>query len=305
MGVKITDPGALLLIQDKGRKGYQRFGISESGACDRESMEIANILVGNDPGEAVLEAALIGPVLEFTSGCVIALTGADMSPEINGSGCEMYRSIEVASGDVLAFRGLKKGLRTYIAFSGGIEMRTQLGSASTDLRAGIGGLDGTALKKGDLIEVRERIQGCGTFAGRTAARPRDLNGNYELRVIPGPEDGQFSEKGRKTFFEGEYTVGASSDRMGVRLEGPALEHISGADIISNGIPFGAVQAADDGLPMIMLSDRQTTGGYAKIGCVVSADHPLIAQAKSGDKISKYFGISKYTLYSYIDASKNL
>ncbi len=284
MGVKIINPGALLTVQDGGRRGYQRYGISESGAADRESMAIANIIVGNSMDEAVLEAALMGPMIEFTSDGIIALTGADMSPEINGSGCEMYRALKVMKGDVLSFKGLKNGLRTYIAFAGGLKVVSEVGSASTDIRAGLGGLEGRALRSGDEISFKDEEACLENIGGRAIGRDRELNGVYELRVVLGPEEDRFTEKGKRTFFGSEYVVDASSDRMGVRLNGEKIEHSNGADIISNGIPFGGIQVADNGQPMIMLSDRQTTGGYTKIGCVASVDIPLIAQAAAGDRI---------------------
>ena len=284
MGVKIVNPGVLLTVQDGGRRGYQRYGIAEAGAADRDSMAIANILAGNDKDEALLEASLIGPVMEFTADCAIALTGADMSPEINGSPVEMYSTIKASAGDILSFKGLKNGLRTYIAFAGGLSVGRELGSASTDIKAGLGGIEGRALKAGDELSFAKEFDPEKDLTGRSAERPRELDGNYELRVIPGPEDDRFTEKGIKTFFDSEYIVDASSDRMGVRLSGPEIKHIDGADIISNGIPLGGIQVADNGQPMIMLSDRQTTGGYTKIGCVASVDIPLIAQAKPGDHI---------------------
>ena len=284
MGVKIINPGALITVQDGGRRGYQRYGISESGAADRESMAIANIIVGNGMDEAVLEAALMGPVIEFTSDGIIALTGADMSPEINGSGCEMYRALKVMKGDVLSFKGLKNGLRTYIAFAGGLKVISELGSASTDIRAGLGGLEGRALRSGDEISFKDEEACLRNIEGRSIENDRELNGVYELRVILGPEEDRFTDLGKKTFFGSEYVVDASSDRMGIRLNGSKIEHSNGADIISNGIPFGGIQVADNGQPMIMLSDRQTTGGYTKIGCMATVDIPLIAQAVAGDRI---------------------
>ena len=284
MGVKITDPGALLTIQDGGRQGYQRYGIAESGACDRESLTLGNLLVGNQPNTPVLEATLIGPVLEFTSDMLIALTGADMEPRINGRTVDNYCAIRVWAGDVLTFGGLKNGLRTYISFEGGLRGDNDLKSASTDLRAGLGGISGRALRAGDMIETGNSMSQEISSSPRQIDPPTEYTGSYEIRVVLGPEDEKFTKEALKRFFEDEYTVSDEYDRMGIRLRGPFIEHIGKADIISNGIPKGAIQVADNGQPIIMLADRQTVGGYTKLGCVASVDLPLIAQARAGDRI---------------------
>ena len=284
MGLKVISPGALLTIQDEGRHGFQRYGIPESGACDRESMHLANILTGNELSEAVLETAIMGPVIEFTTDSVIAITGADMEPLLDGRSIEMYRALRVSEGSVLSFRGLRNGLRTYISLAGGIKVDPVMGSCSLSAKAGIGGLGGRPLYAGDILESKKEGFVPPDIEYRKADRPRTYGGSYEIRIIPGPEDDRFTEEGMETFLNSEYTISGDSDRMGLRLTGPAIRHKTDGNIISNGIPLGAIQVADNGQPIIMLADRQTSGGYAKIGCACTEDMPYLAQARPGDRI---------------------
>ena len=186
MGLKVISPGALLTIQDEGRHGFQRYGIPESGACDRESMHLANILTGNELSEAVLETAIMGPVIEFTTDSVIAITGADMEPLLDGRSIEMYRALRVSEGSVLSFRGLRNGLRTYISLAGGIKVDPVMGSCSLSAKAGIGGLGGRPLYAGDILESKKEGFVPPDIEYRKADRPRTYGGSYEIRIIPGP-----------------------------------------------------------------------------------------------------------------------
>ena len=290
--------GLLTTVQDCGRYGYQRYGMPVSGAMDVFSLELANLLVGNDPGDACIEATISGPELEFTGSTWIAITGADMDPHLNGQGISMNTAIDVRSGDKLGFRGLRSGCRAYIAFAGGIAVPPVMGSRSTYLRAGIGGFHGRALMQGDELPIGESDPR--SHLGRTStgsARrkpllkklPEGLIPEYKheqtIRIISGPEAHYFEIAGLRSFLSTEYRVTAQSDRMGYRLTGEPIKHKEGmTNIISAGISLGTVQVPGDGQPIILMADRQTSGGYARIARVITVDITLIAQMRPGDKI---------------------
>jgi len=283
--VIVHKPGLLTTVQDRGRYGYQRYGMPVSGAMDVFSLELANLLVGNDPGDTCLEATVSGPELEFTGAIWIAITGADMDPHLNDQDIPMNTAIDVMSGDRLGFRGLISGCRAYIAFSGGIAVPPVMGSRSTYLRAGIGGFQGRALMPGDELPLGE-LKG----KPRLKRIPEGLIPEYKheqtIRVISGPEAHCFEIAGLRSFLSTEYTVTARSDRMGYRLSGEPILHKEGmTNIISAGISVGTVQVPGDGQPIILMADRQTSGGYARIANVITADLTLLAQMRPRDKIS--------------------
>lgn len=265
-----------------------QFGISPSGALDYRSLALANLLVGNPPDEAGIEITLAGPTLTFHQQTLIALAGADLGATLNGGEIPLWQSFPVIPGDVLSFRGRRRGCRCYLAVAGGIDVPRVLGSRSTDLVAKIGGLEGRALRDGDAL-----------FAGTPAARIRDLagsvvrpeaippfpaTGEWQVRVIPGPQADRFSDEGIETFYSSTYTITASSNRTGLRLSGPPVAHRAGADIISDGLPLGAVQVPGDGSPIVLLADRNTVGGYAKIGVVFTPDVWRLGQAFPGERV---------------------
>ncbi|MDF2948471.1 MAG: urea amidolyase related protein [Sedimentibacter sp.] len=281
---RIVDAGFMTTVQDLGRYGYQQYGVSVSGAMDYVAAKLANILVGNDENEGLLEATMIGPKIEFLDAAVIAITGGDMQPVINGVSLNLNKSISVNKGDSLTFRGMKKGLRSYIAFTGGIDVPVVMGSKSTFLKAQIGGYEGRALRAGDILSTGlvNNVQ----FGREIAENYYDYgSGKVELRVVLGPQDDAFTENGIENFFNSEFRVTNNCDRMGYTLEGENIEHKDGADIISDGISMGAIQVPNSGNLIIMMADRQTTGGYTKIANVITADLPKIAQAKPGDVIT--------------------
>ena len=284
MGIRVIQPGALTTVQDLGRFGYQQYGVPVAGAMDPRSLKLANLLLGNAPGEAALEITVLGPELVFDETNYIALTGGDLGAVLDGKPLPRYRAVRAEAGQTLRFAGLKSGCRAYLAFAGGPDIPPVRGSRSTYMKAGIGGYQGRKLEAGDGLKFRDPQPDL-PFPERrrigTDFIPQKL---YELHVIPGPQDDHFTEEGLKTFFSEVYTVGAESDRMGCRLEGPAIEHKHGADIISDGIAFGAVQVPSSGKPIIMAADRQTTGGYAKIATVISADFRFLGQLRAGDKV---------------------
>jgi len=284
MSITVVNPGMLTTVQDMGRVGYQQFGVPVSGVIDPRSAAIANILVGNEQGEAVLECTMLGPHLTFNTANCIAVTGGDLGAVIDGQPIERYRAVKVEAGQTLRFTMPKTGCRAFISFAGGLDIPLVMGSRSTYMKAQIGGLEGRKLQKGDVIGFRAPVVDLRNMALRCIApefKPFDV---YTVRVLLGPQDDAFTDKGIKTFLGEIYTVTAESDRMGCRFEGAAIEHKTGGDIISDGISFGAVQVPSSGKPILMLSDRQTTGGYTKIANVISADFRILGQLKAGDRV---------------------
>lgn len=283
--IKIISPGLMTTVQDLGRYGYQQYGVSVSGAMDYAAARLANILAGNDENEGLLEITLIGPKIEFLNDTVIALTGGGMGFLINDIPIDMNKSLAVKTGDILSFNRINNGCRCYIAFAGGIDIPVIMGSKSTFLKAGMGGYEGRALKEGDILNIGSPSASLFNLSGRETENFYDYGSNkVKLRVVLGSQDDAFTNEGIETLFSNEYTVTNNSDRMGYTLEGAAIQHKEGADIISDGIAMGAIQVPSKGNPIIMMADRQTTGGYTKIGNVITVDLPKIAQAKPGDKI---------------------
>ena len=285
MGFRVIKGGLLTTVQDLGRNGYQAQGFNVNGVMDRRAFRIANLLLDNPENEAVLECTLIGPTLEFTAPMIISITGGDFRPEINDEEVPMYTALYVAEGDVLKLGSARSGRSCYIAFSNYLKVPVVMGSRSTNLKCRIGGFKGRKLEDGDYIETRitRRIY-LPTFLSRTLPLKEYEENKAIIRVILGPEEEVFSKKGIKSFLETEYTVGAEFDRMGMRLEGAYIESKRGSDIISDGIALGSIQVPSHGKPIILLADRQTTGGYGKIATVISVDLPKLVQRRMDDKI---------------------
>lgn len=281
---EVLQPGLLSLVQDLGRYGYQQFGVPVAGAMDLFSATVANLLADNPRNAAVLEMTMLGPQLKFNTDAKIALTGGNLCPSVNGLPVEMWVTLEVKCGDVLSFMGMKQGLRTYLAIQGGIDTPLVMKSRSTYTKAALGGYLGRTLKKEDLIPIGSVERPCGIKRVLKEQIPQYPN-VVTVRVILGPQADSFTQAGVETFLTNTYTVTNECDRMGYRLEGAAIEHIKGADIISDGIAFGAVQVPGHGKPIIMMADRQTTGGYTKIAGVIAVDLPKLAQAKPGDLLN--------------------
>lgn len=284
MGIIIRKSGLFTTIQDYGRVGYQDSGFSVCGVMDKRSARIANMLVDNSRYEAVLEITLFGPTIEFTRSNIIAITGGNLRAKINNVPVSTYQAILVKEGDVLSFENAKTGSRAYVAFAGGLKVDKVMGSKSTDTRCKIGGFKGRALKNGDYIKFESPKEYLPNFLSRKINHIDKNNNSATLRVVIGPQENYFTKKGIETFFSETYTITNEFDRMGCRLDGPIIEHKSTADIISDGIAFGAIQVPSHGKPIIMLSDRQTTGGYTKIGTVISVDIPKLVQRKVGDTL---------------------
>lgn len=286
MAIKVLFSGPLSTIQDGGRFGFMKAGVTTSGAMDLQAYNAANELVGNTAGEAVIESTLMGPTLEFEEETVIAMTGADMDPRVDGKEIPLYQPVWIKKGQVLSMQMAKNGCRSYLAVHGGIDVPIVMNSRSTNLKCHIGGLEGRALWNGDLIPIHP-FQGSEEEKSLILAKkmtPLHYDTNVTVRVILGPQDSYFTDAGKLTFFHSTYAVSTDSDRMGFRLEGPEIESKNGVDIVSDGIAFGAIQVPPSGKPIVLLADRQTTGGYAKIGTLYSEDIPKFVQLKPGDTV---------------------
>lgn len=278
---KVLKPGLQTSVQDLGRTGYQQFGMSPSGAMDTYSMQMANLLTGNPLGEAVLEAVMIGPSLEVLTNVSIAICGGNLEPKVNGQEVLMWKSFMLKEGDILSFGKVKSGGRAYISFAGGIDVPLLLGSKSTFLNGSLGGLNGRALEAGDIVHGKPSV--CkNRFLHRSFIPEYKMK--LTIRVILGPHYEKFTQSAIDLFLASEYKVSSKSNRMGYRLEGPKLEHKGGSDIISDAIPPGGIQVPAIGEPIILLAERQTTGGYPRIGTVISVDLPALAQAMPGTVI---------------------
>ena len=284
MGIRILKGGMLTTIQDLGRPGYQSQGFCVAGVMDRRSFKIANLLLDNPENEAVLEFTLMGPTMEFTTDTFVAITGGDFGPTVNGAPVAMYTALQMHKGDVLKLGSARTGTRGYMAFSTFLNVPIVMGSRSTYMKCRLGGFKGRKLEAGDYISFRRPRPYIPTFLSRTV-EPDDFSAaEAELRVVMGPQDDHFLPEGIDTFLNGEFTVTGQFDRMGCRLDGPSIAPKGTSDIISDGITFGSIQVPSQGKPIILLSDRQTTGGYAKIATVASVDIPKLVQRKTDHKI---------------------
>lgn len=284
MGMIFENGGILTTIQDGGRFGYEKFGVSPSGPMDLRSMHIANILVGNELEEACLEMTIMGPWIRFDSDGVIAITGADMQPMLDGKPISMYRAIAVKKNQVLKFGMVTGGCRTYLAVAGGMDIPKLMGSKCTMVLHKFGGYEGRKLQKDDKIAFCKNIAVLPNMQARWIMPERFTKGEHVLRVIMGPQDHMFTEKGIACFLNEVYKVGQEFDRMGYRLEGAVIEHKEDGNIISDGIVTGSIQVPTAGLPIVMLSEHQTVGGYTKIATVISVDLAVIGQCKAGDAV---------------------
>jgi biotin-dependent carboxylase-like uncharacterized protein len=277
---QVLHPGILTTIQDFGRKGFMKYGTPASGVADRFSAETANLLVGNDPGAALLEITLFRLELLALTDLTIAVTGGNLTPTINQDPLPRWRSVTVRTGDRLAYRGRKMGFRAYLAVQGGFSGERYLNSRSVFVR----GLMGQPLQAKAILEIERS----GDPDLRQRVLPPEMVPDYSqrepLRVILGPQNDRFTPRGIETFLTSEYKVTAQSDRMGYRLEGPKIEHVKGADIISEGIARGAIQVPGDGLPIILLWDAQVSGGYTKIANVITPDQDSLAQTMPGETL---------------------
>ncbi len=283
MSILIVRPGLLTTVQDQGRFEGMSLGFPQCGAMDLKAAKTANLLIGNEPNAAVLEMTYTGIAALFKEPCAIALSGAHFKAAINTVPIKTNKAYKINDGDVLSMHGATSGARGYLAISGGIDVPQILGSRSTALKLKLGGFCGRALKSGDEIKIFGN--GIPNDIEKRDIPEFEYNGNITLRCVLGPQDDMFSSEALNALFSSEYKVSAEADRMGIRLNGPETECKTTPDIVSDGIVFGAMQVPKNGMPIILTADRQTTGGYAKPITVISADLPLLAQAKPGDTIT--------------------
>jgi biotin-dependent carboxylase-like uncharacterized protein len=284
--LEVIDPGLFTTVQDLGRRGGQALGIPVSGVMDQASLRLANTLVGNPDGTAGLEISVLGPTFRVEAEAVrIALAGTQAGIEIlsgPGGAFPALRSLRLTFGQVFRVDAFQDTAYACLAVEGGFDLPPVFGSLSTYVRGAIGGLEGRALNKGDRLPLSCGCAGMRRECQLDAERVRFADG--PIRVVPGPQDDRFTEKGLRAFLDGEYTVTPQSDRMGLRLSGPVIEHAGGHDILSEGIAIGSIQVPGNGQPIILVADHQTTGGYPKIATVITADIPRLARALPGRRL---------------------
>ncbi|MFD2615968.1 5-oxoprolinase subunit C family protein [Terrilactibacillus laevilacticus] len=299
MSIKVIRPGLLSTIQDLGRQGFQKHGVIVGGAMDSYASRLANILVGNDEGEGTIEMTLVGPSLEFEQDLLISITGGDFSPTIDEDKAPMWRPIYVKKGSVLTLNVCESGCRAYLAVAGGFKIKKVMESKSTYLLGKMGGYKGRALQKNDRIDVNEmsllakqivqKIK-LGSTKDLFHAPKWCIPSHYiqqnepVLRFVAGKQFDQFSQSSLNDFCDKPFDISQKSDRMGYRLTGPKLNLKEPIELLSEAVSHGTVQVPPNGDPIVLLADRQTTGGYPKIAQIISVDLPIIAQMKPGDQV---------------------
>jgi biotin-dependent carboxylase-like uncharacterized protein len=266
--IRVLSPGFQTTVQDLGRPGYAHLGISASGAADALSLRLGNLLVGNAEGAAALEITLVGGTFEFSAGATVALAGSEFEAEV-----PWYCAFRRNPGGTLRIGPTRAGARCYLCVRGGIAVEPVLGSASTHLLTGIGGVEGRALKRGDVLRVGDAVAGPPRRAIRAPELRRDV-----VRITEGPQRAWF----REGMDGAVYRVAEESNRMGLRLIGPRLE--STRELLTEGVSLGAIQVPAGGQPIITFVEQQTTGGYPKVASVISADLPVVGQLRPRDEV---------------------
>ena len=298
--ITVMKSGLQDTIQDAGRTGYQKFGVVVGGAMDSFSHRVANLLVGNEGPEATVEMSLVGPRLLFEQDAVISICGGNLQPEIADIPVPMWKPVFIRKGSELVFGAAVAGSRAYLAVAGGIDVPVIMNSRSTYVKAKIGGLEGRALRKGDVLLFANPtgISACMKKQLKTqkdSFRAPDwqiatkllpnLSDRYVIRVMRGRQYELFDGQSQNDFWHEPFTVSSLSDRMGYRINGPTLKVREKAEMISEAVTYGSIQVPADGNPIILAADRQTTGGYPKIGQVSSINFTKLAQAKAGDQLT--------------------
>ena len=280
--IEVLAPGLLTTVQDLGREGHGPEGVSASGAADPVALQLGNLLLDNPPGTAALEMTLVGGTFVFPAGAAIALTGSDFGAELNQQPVELWKTCALPSGAKLSLGPTRDGARCYLCIAGGISVEPFLGSASTHLLSGLGGFHGRALRKGDILPI-------GPHAAERPQRKLPSRALYELqpkktlRATDGPQADFFPEEVRRLFYNSAFRVTEEADRLGLRLEGPALANTMG-EMITEGVSLGAVQITPSGQPIILFVEQQTTGGYPKIANIIGADLYCVGQLRPRDSI---------------------
>ncbi|MEO6613700.1 MAG: biotin-dependent carboxyltransferase family protein [Chitinophagaceae bacterium] len=286
--MRVIKAGILDTIQDAGRFGQQHLGINPTGAMDRYSMQVANMLTGNPTNEAVIEMHFPAAVFMFTQPALIALGGADLSPSINGEPVPHLHAIAVVKNDVLQFHKPVTGARTYLAVRGGLGIEKWMNSYSTNLKAEAGGYKGRSLRKEDELLLKQRFPDLPNKQEFTILPWKaDTNWeeeNNEILVLPGNEWERLTTESKENFTMSSFVITQQSDRMGYRLNNIPLHSLRQEEVVSSAVGFGTIQLLPDGGLIILMADHQTTGGYPRMAHVISAHHSKLAQMKGGDKI---------------------
>jgi len=297
--LKIISPGFQTTVQDAGRFGFAHLGVSPAGAADNLAFRLGNLLVGNENNDPALEMTLVGGTFEFETTTIIAVTGADCSPTLDGETVPLWTSIFVRAGQTLRCQAMKNGARSYLCLHGGIQINKIIGSAATHLQTGIGGWQGRALKKGDVLPYSESSQ---KENHRPLTIKKDVLEYFEnkstIRVTRGPQADYFSAAALDIFSSTTYSVSETSNRVGLRLNGAALVREKHEELITEGISCGAVQVPSDGQPIILFVEHPTTGGYPKIANVISADFCRLGQLRPRDEV-------RFQFVSFDEATKLL
>ncbi len=301
MSIRVLRPGMLTTLQDLGRYGYQKYGVIVSGGMDSYSLRLANFLVGNEEGQAVLEITLTGPSLQVEKDLLLAITGGNLSPQIARQPVPMGRPVYVKAGSIIQFGACQSGCRSYLAVAGGFSVLEVMGSKSTYLRAELGGFQGRALQREDVLLINppqeSSLQIIRQLAGKsspssfvsttwyTDSDPILINSRHiRVRVLRGRQFDQFSAASQEQLFHSAFRVTTQSDRMGYRLSGVKLQLAQPLEMVSEAVGLGTIQVPPDGNPIILLADRQTAGGYPKIAQVAAVDVAVVAQSKPGSEI---------------------
>jgi antagonist of KipI len=320
--IEVIKSGLLTTIQDLGRYGFQKDGVIASGAMDPEAHRISNLLVGNEGDAATMEITIMGPVLEFQEDALISICGADLSPMIDGEPVGLWRPIYINKGSELRFGQIKQGCRSYLAVAGGFDVPTVMNSKSTYLRAGIGGYEGRKLEKEDVLQVEESTEQSQSMLSELKSLAKDktfmamdwyvatefmpiVQEDNTIRVIKGREYDLFTEESQQAFASKTFKVDTKSDRMGYRLSGQVLELEDEVDMISEAVAFGTIQVPSEGNPIILLADRQTTGGYPKIAQIATVDLSKIAQTKPGESVSFTLISHEESQRLYLERERNI
>lgn len=301
--IQVQAPGLFTTVQDLGREGFGPMGVSPSGAADPISLRVGNRLVGNPESAAALEMTLLGGEFLFPQGAVVALAGSDFGATLDREPLSPWISAQPLPGQTLRLGPTRSGARSYLCVHGGIAVKPFLGSASTHILSGLGGLDGRPLRKGDVLNIGPATS---AFRKRTLA-PQALellSPRKVLRVTPGPQSDRFPASSQNLFYSAAYRVAEESNRMGLRLEGPPIPETSGGHMISEGVSLGAIQIPHGGQPIILFVEQQTTGGYPKIANVISADIAGVGQLRPRDEI-RFERVDWETARSLLTAQEKL
>lgn len=285
MSLEVLKPGLCTTLQDAGRTGHQQIGVPVNGAMDAQALQMANLLVGNRMDQGALEITLQGPTLRFDAGALIALAGADLGALLEGQALPPNQAVRVKPGAILTFGQRRCGARAYLAVAGGFHLGALLGSVSSNRRGGYPGMQGRALVAGDRLGFASCFRNAPRLVLPSALKRRiEREADRAIRILPGAEWAAFSEQAQQHLLGSEYRIGNDSERMGYRLEGAELALRTPLELLSEAVTFGTVQVPPSGQPIVLMADRQTTGGYPRIANVISADLPLLAQRLPGEAV---------------------